>query len=224
VGARVELSGATLDNWVAKTANLFRDDLGLGVAETVLLAPTHHWLTPVVLLGAWRAGVVVSLDNSAGAAVALGSQAALAGRSELPAEAFALSEDPLGLPEVGRITDFVAEVRGQAERFIPYVAPDPEAVILVTSAGPITAASLVADALRRVGLSGLKPGDRLLVTTALTSADSITAGLLAPLAAYSTVVLGRNLGEPPDVGLITGERVSHIMAGESPWEIRPLAS
>ena len=65
-GARVELSGTTLDNWVAKTANLLRDEFGLEAGDTAFLAPTHHWLTPVFLLGAWRAGVAVSTVDAAG--------------------------------------------------------------------------------------------------------------------------------------------------------------
>ena len=97
-------------------------------------------------------------------------------------------------------------------------------MILVTPYGRFTAAELVAEADRRASASGLDRGARILVTTALTSADAIAAGLLAPLAAYGSIVMARNLGEPPDVGLIASERVSHVMAGESPWEIRPLTS
>src|SRR3712207_2384754 len=59
-GERVELSGATLDNWVAKTANLLVDTYGLapGDRAAVLLPP--HWQTAAVLLGCWSAGLSVS--------------------------------------------------------------------------------------------------------------------------------------------------------------------
>src|SRR5690242_4472958 len=58
-GERTELSGATLANWVAKTANLLVDGAGLepGAHATVWLPP--HWQTAAVLLGAWSAGLTV---------------------------------------------------------------------------------------------------------------------------------------------------------------------
>src|SRR5215211_4587012 len=61
-GERTELSGVTLANWVAKTANLLVDGCGLvpGDRAAVLLPP--HWQTAAVLLGCWSAGVVVDLD------------------------------------------------------------------------------------------------------------------------------------------------------------------
>src|SRR2546423_15722392 len=58
-GERVELSGATLANWVAKTASLLVDGVGAepGDAAVALLPP--HWQTAAVLLGCWSAGVEV---------------------------------------------------------------------------------------------------------------------------------------------------------------------
>ncbi len=63
-GERTELSGATLANWVAKTANLMVDEVGAGPGgrAAVLLPP--HWQTAAVLLGCWSAGVEVT--DSAG--------------------------------------------------------------------------------------------------------------------------------------------------------------
>src|SRR3982751_854142 len=59
-GERVELSGATLTNWVAKTANLLVDGVGAapGDAAVTLLPP--HWQTAAILLGCWAAGVSVA--------------------------------------------------------------------------------------------------------------------------------------------------------------------
>src|SRR5438046_10286260 len=58
-GERAELSGATLANWVAKTANLLVDGEGLepGDGAGVLLPP--HWQTAAILLGCWSAGLTV---------------------------------------------------------------------------------------------------------------------------------------------------------------------
>src|SRR5690242_8089414 len=59
-GERVELSGATLANWVAKSANLLVEGAGLDAGDraTVLLPP--HWQSAAVLLGCWSVGLVVS--------------------------------------------------------------------------------------------------------------------------------------------------------------------
>ena len=59
-GERVELSGLTLSNWVAKTANLLVDGCGLGPGDTALVALPPHWQTAAVLLGCWTAGLSVS--------------------------------------------------------------------------------------------------------------------------------------------------------------------
>ncbi|MGZ6827602.1 MAG: TIGR03089 family protein, partial [Mycobacteriales bacterium] len=70
--ARVELSGATTANWVAKTANLLVD--GFGAPDRVGLLLPLHWQTACLLLGGVAAGatVVVAADPGelAGCAVA----------------------------------------------------------------------------------------------------------------------------------------------------------
>jgi len=60
-GERVELSVATAANWAAKTANLLADEHGLAAGDAVALDPPAHWLSAVVALGAWTAGVAVEL-------------------------------------------------------------------------------------------------------------------------------------------------------------------
>ena len=64
-GERIELSVATAANWAAKTANHLVDELDLGPGDVVGLDPTTHWLSVVVLLGAWTAGVGVDLTGAA---------------------------------------------------------------------------------------------------------------------------------------------------------------
>src|SRR6266536_5713875 len=58
-GERTELSGATLANWVAKTANLLVDGCGLGPGDRAAVLLPPHWQTAAVLLGCWSAGLVV---------------------------------------------------------------------------------------------------------------------------------------------------------------------
>jgi len=64
-GERIELSVATAANWAAKTANLLADEHGLEPGDAVSLDPPSHWLTAVVVLGAWTAGVAVDLRAGA---------------------------------------------------------------------------------------------------------------------------------------------------------------
>jgi len=65
-GERIELSVATAANWAAKTANLLADEYGLGPGDSIALTPSSHWLSVVVLLGAWTAGVAVDVSGAAG--------------------------------------------------------------------------------------------------------------------------------------------------------------
>jgi hypothetical protein len=54
-GERIELSVATAANWAAKTANLLVEE----DVAAVRLDPAAHWLSVVVALGAWTAGIPV---------------------------------------------------------------------------------------------------------------------------------------------------------------------
>lgn len=63
-GERTELGCATLSNWADKTANLLVDELEVDAGEEVGVDLGSHWTTLVVLLGAWRAGVVVRLGDA----------------------------------------------------------------------------------------------------------------------------------------------------------------
>src|SRR5437660_6723771 len=58
-GERTELSGATLANWVAKTANLLVDGVGLDAGDRAVVLLPPHWQSAAILLGCWSAGVAV---------------------------------------------------------------------------------------------------------------------------------------------------------------------
>lgn len=75
-GERIELSVATSANWAAKTANYLFDELDLDAGDVIGLAPTSHWLSYVVLLGAWTAGVAVDLTGRSSDVVLPGEPAA----------------------------------------------------------------------------------------------------------------------------------------------------
>lgn len=62
-GERVELSGKVTENWIAKSANLFVDELDATHGDSIRLAATQHWRSIVAALGALRAGCVVNSET-----------------------------------------------------------------------------------------------------------------------------------------------------------------
>jgi uncharacterized protein (TIGR03089 family) len=192
-GERTELSGATLGNWVAKTANLLVDGVGAapGAHATMWLPP--HWQTAAVLLGAWSAGLTVGYGEptAEGADVEFASlEAVEAGAPLGNADRLVLGLAPMGQPlrEVpAGWTDFVAEVRLHGDVYTgPPVAED--AVALIDPDGtPVTQAALVDRARARAEQLGIPPATRVLI-----DADAFPYPLdwlLAPLAAGAPVVL-----------------------------------
>jgi uncharacterized protein (TIGR03089 family) len=182
---RTELSGATVLNWVAKTANLVRDGAGLAPGDVAAVRLPAHWQSAVVLLGCWSAGLVVDLDGAGGADVAF-----VADGVPAPAgiETYALALAPLGLPfrpgPPPGTADYVVEVRGHGDHFTPAEPVRPQTPAL---ADGTTHAALVGAARAR----GLAPGARVLVDGDR-SPDPVD-WLLAPLAAGGSVVLCRHL-------------------------------
>jgi uncharacterized protein (TIGR03089 family) len=63
-GERVELSGAVLENWVAKTANLLVEELDAGPGTRVVLDLPPHWRAVPWALAVWRVGAVAVLPGS----------------------------------------------------------------------------------------------------------------------------------------------------------------
>lgn len=144
-GDRTELSGATLDNWVAKTANMLIDGAGLGEGDTVTVLLPPHWQTAAVLLGAWAAGLAVDLGDARpvpgrsdpdatrvgrpgpGAPRAVDALFAAPDRIEAAAgwragERYATGLLPLAMPlrqVPPGYADYVVEVRAFGDRFVP---------------------------------------------------------------------------------------------------------
>jgi uncharacterized protein (TIGR03089 family) len=115
-GERTELSASTFANWVAKTANLVVDGLGLGPGDTAAVTLPLHWQSLVVVAGCWSAGLAVVLGGASGD-LAVGAEG-----WDVPdgGETLLLSLRPMGAglqaprPDV---TDFAADVRGYGDRF-----------------------------------------------------------------------------------------------------------
>jgi uncharacterized protein (TIGR03089 family) len=136
-GERTELSAVTFANWVAKTANLLRDGIGLGSGDRVALALPAHWQAAPLAHAVWRLGaLLVEPTGAADArAVDLLITASSAERSADHAtsdhwtadEVLTLALRPLGLPGPAPTDgswDYDREVRIHGDRFDgPAIAP-----------------------------------------------------------------------------------------------------
>jgi uncharacterized protein (TIGR03089 family) len=222
-GERVELSLTTLDNWVAKTANLLRDELGTQAGERVAPLLPPHWLGATWMLAAWSAGLVVDLASADGAEVVVAGpdrvEEALAAGGR---DTVALALRPLGgsfaTPLPAGVLDYGVEVPGQADEFRPYAVVGPAAPSLRIAGGggvsdssvggELRAQELVERAAARARDLGLGQGGRLLTDANPAAADGYLEALLAPLAARASVVLVRNLDPGSVERRATAEKVT----------------
>ncbi|HEX5595801.1 MAG TPA: TIGR03089 family protein [Micromonosporaceae bacterium] len=183
IGDRTELSGATLDNWVAKTANLLVDSAGLGHGDTagVLLPP--HWQTAAVLLGCWSAQVSVAWESPRPVDVLFAAATRIDEAAAWPAgDRYVLALAPLAAPlrqVPDGFTDYVVEVRAHGDHFTPYPGGGPQD------------AELGWRAARRAAELGIGAGDRVLIDTARYP-DPVD-WLLTPLIVGASIVLCANL-------------------------------
>ena len=179
-GERVELSVATYANWVAKTASLLQDELGLEHGDRLHLDLPPHWLGPVWLGAAWSLGLVVSPRGGPGPAAAVvcgpagveqyaGSGAPVVALSLLPMA----TRFPTGLPD--GVLDYGLVVWGQPDAFAAYdpvLADDPawdDGTVQLTQAD-----------VAGLGLGAAAPVGRLLTDRDPVSPDGLAA-VLEPL-------------------------------------------
>lgn len=204
-GERVELSGTTLANWVAKTANLLQDEFDVGPGSTVAVALPVHWQTAAVLLAVWSCGATV-VDTAAEdqgriaeVDVVLAARDRLAALEEDLAEGAAellgLSLHPLGLGMAGYVgpaRDFALEVRAHGDVFAPYEPADPAGAGLRLGGGELTLGGLVEAARELAARLGIGAGERVLLDEQVAAEAGPVAWLLAPLAAGASLVLVRS--------------------------------
>jgi uncharacterized protein (TIGR03089 family) len=204
-GERTELSGTTLDNWVAKTANLLVDGCGLGPGDRAAVLLPAHWQTAAVLLGAWAAGIDVS--GAGNPDVVFVAADRLDGAPKA-ADRFVLGLAPMALPlrdVPAGFADYVAEVRGHGDQFRPAipVRPTDPAVDGTSHADLCVAAQAVA------ARFDLGPHDRVLVT-AEARPDPLE-WLLAPFAVGASTVLCANLDPAKLTARRESERVTRVV-------------
>jgi uncharacterized protein (TIGR03089 family) len=206
-GDRTELSGATLDNWVAKTANLLIEARGGEAGEVAVVDLPPHWQTAAVLLGCWSAGLVVTgPDGPAGDVRFVTEPAAVAVTG---ADVYGLALAPFAAPMRGAppgVLDFPTEVRGQADRFTPYQKVEPDHPAAVTAATTLTHRELCARAAAGAARHGLTSGARVLVDAAR-HPDPVD-WLLAPLAGGASIVLCGHLDGSTVDRRVGAERVT----------------
>jgi uncharacterized protein (TIGR03089 family) len=209
-GERAELSVATFANWVAKTANLCRDDLGLDVGARVAIALPLHWQAAVWWQACWESGFV-GLATRAGEPLPACDVAVVtmddAERGAGPDDVVGLGLGPMGLPvrglaqPAGVTLDYDREVPGHGDRFIPPGGLASSTPALVSQAGVHTAGDLAESAVAAAARWSLSAGDRALLDSPYDDERALLAGLLVPLATGSAAVLCRHLDRLDDAAL-----------------------
>jgi uncharacterized protein (TIGR03089 family) len=226
---RLDLSAATLANWVAKTANLLRDELLVEPGDVVGLALPRHWLAAVWLLAADAVGVAVSPGGPDARLVDTGPEAVdpqdmvamLVGPDAAPAalnaalgagvEVLVASLRPFGLPAepppAAPLRDFAEAVRAHGDRFSgPDV--DPSLPLLTGPVGPaLTRQGAQRAAVTYASQAGWDARSRVLSEGPVTG-DSLVAGLLGPWSAGGSAVWVGNLGATQIVTVVKQERVT----------------
>ncbi len=215
-GERVELSARTLDNWVAKSANLLVEEFDAGPGSRVGVRLPPHWRTATWLLATWSTGACVVADpaGAAGllpdptpdvvvtwdpaAAVAAGVEAATIVAVALPALATGFGPSlPAGA------LDGAAEVRTRGDVFVPLVAPARGDEALAVAGGPVLGHDeLLATAAEAARAGGLGARPRLLTTG---GPDAAVEALLAPLLLDGSVVLHAPGLDPAEVERIAAQ-------------------
>jgi uncharacterized protein (TIGR03089 family) len=211
-GERIELSGVTTANWVAKTANLLVDGYGLGPDARVRLLLPAHWQTVVWLLATWTVGGCVTDEP--------GADLAVCGVDRLPAavdagERIVLSLAPLGRPVTeplpAGVLDYAREVPAFGDRFAgPPVAPGSPAWVvgpdLVTHAGLALAAVDTATAAAGGAAAGGGAPSRRLVEHDELDLGWAMAAAVVPLIGDGSVVLVRHADPARSVARRRAER------------------
>ncbi|WP_459547741.1 TIGR03089 family protein [Nocardia sp. X0981] len=205
VGARIELSGLTLANWAAKTANLVRDEFGLTPGARVAVLLPAHWQTAAVLLGCWWAGTEVVLHADPDAELVFAAAERLA-ETEDAAEVAALSLDPMGGPvrdlPLG-VTDYATAVRVHGDQFLPGGTG--------AALEGMSVAEVLIAARKSAARQGISESDRVLSQGSWDTADELIDRYIAVLGAGASLVQVAN----PDPGQrdrrVQTERVTHVL-------------
>lgn len=131
-GERVELSVSTYANWVLKTANLFVDEFGLDLGDTVRIDLPNHWLGPIFLGAAWYAGLSVTTDPGTPHDLVVGGPEAVPGPGraggDVPVLACSLLPFAVRFPDPlpPGVDDYGLLWPGQPDAFVGASMPTPQ--------------------------------------------------------------------------------------------------
>lgn len=231
-GERAELSGATLLNWVHKTANFMIDELLVEPGVSISLQLPRHWLTAAWWLAAHAVGAQPHVGPPSSGPPTGSFDVAVFGPEAVPHFSRADSARPIsgatseGVehrvavaltpmasgfvgPLPAGITDFELEVRNQPDAFIG------------NDEGAPALAQAAVDQARHWSLTST---DRLMAAGPLLGEDDLVRDLLAPLAADASCVWIRNPEPGKDVQHAVAEHVTvtTMSAAELPAPIRYL--
>ncbi len=191
--ARVELSVATVANWVAKIGGLLQDGLDIEAGDRVRLSLPAHWLAVPWALGCWTIGAVVEgADSAAGGPPAL----EVFGADRFPTTGgrpVVVGLGPFGGPVSGGppagALDSGAEVLGHPDELWVHDPPGPSSPALVRAGSDLDHAGVLAAARALADRLGIGTGGRLLTTTVPATADGLLEIVLVPLVTAGSVVL-----------------------------------
>lgn len=212
-GERVELSGTTLQTWVAKTAHLLSADLGVAEGGTVAVDLPLHWTAAVWWLAVDAVGADLADPGQGGTDVTVVGPDRLADPLDAD-EVVAVSLRPMGAPfDVDvpvLVHDFAAEVRNQPDHYPFDTRRD---------------SALGGRAVALAAQWSLASGDRLLVVERSGVAPDPVTDLGAALAADASVVWVRNPLLLLDVQRVATERVTAVThPGSWPDGVRCLSA
>ena len=209
-GARMDFSAQTLENWVAKIANMLEEELELDDDSALLIDLPVAWQAAVIALGALAAGIEYDFANSS-----LADDDADAA-SQLQADAVFTSPDKFDLYSVG---DVATSFDGSAPDVV-LVTDDPFGRGVVEAGGELPSGAIdFGPTVRFYGddyfgqttpLPELFPdagsASRLL-STGWHDKEGFTVSVLHPLAAGGSAVVVS--------GLTTAERLQQIADSET---------
>jgi uncharacterized protein (TIGR03089 family) len=189
----MELSATSLDNAIAKTAGLLRDEFDGSAGARVGVHLPLHWQRAVWFGACAATGTVFAPDASAADIVVVDRD-----RLDLLAgapEGVVVSLAPFGLPEPGPLPpgaiDAAIAMRAHPDTFTPYAAPSADDPLLAFPDGRfLSGGEAMAQAAAALTQRDVSPGERFAIVDPDPDADLIM--LCGPLANGGAVVLIRN--------------------------------
>ena len=185
-GERVELSGVTAANWVAKTSNFLVDELDAEPGTRIRLGLPSHWLRFVWVLSCWSVGaVVVDVDADIGVSGPdLAADEPIRVAASLRPLGGRFAEPPAGFLDLG------AEVPPHGDVFVALDPPTPETPALDLDGRRATQAELATSTEPSAERLLVEPGP-LSRDVDLVVAAGLGGGSLVVVANASADVIGR---------------------------------